>query len=119
MATRISTTVYSHISPSALIIEWAAISGGDGGSWQLLGHYNDKCVHVYGTFSGGATITLQGSNQDSTPSSGFSLTDPTQTIISFIAEGGRQVLENPLYIRPVLTAGDGSTALTVRLVCRI
>lgn len=118
MATRVHTTPLTQLHPSALINEWTGISGSDDADWALLGHYNDKCVHVFGVFSGG-TITLQGSNEDGpSPSNGAPLTDPTQTLISITTTGIRQVLENPLYIRPVLTGGDVNTSLTVRLVCR-
>lgn len=117
MATQTATTVKNQIHPFTMTIEWANLGQGDDGSWYMLGHYSDKCLHVYGTF-GGATVTIQGSNQDSTPTSGLGLTDPTQTAISMTSEGMKQVLENPLFIRPKITGGDGTTSLTARLVCR-
>jgi hypothetical protein len=119
MATRPGTYVTTQLAPFALVLEWTGLLQGDDGDWRLLGHYNDKSLHVYGTFGVGATITFEGSNEDS-PTAGNSvgLTDPTQAAISFTAKGLKQVLENPLYVRPKVTGGDGTTALTVRLVCR-
>lgn len=116
MATRAATNPTSQLHPYALVTEWAGLQATDTGSWALLGHYNDKCLHVYGTFDG-AVVTIEGSNED-TPSSAIGLTDPTQTAISLTAAGMKQVLENPLYIRVKVAGGGGSTALTARLVCR-
>lgn len=118
MTTRDSTTPKSQLHEFCLVVEWAGLLTGDDAAWRLLGHYNDKCIHVFGTF-GGATVTLQGSNEDvpSAPNS-VPLTDPTQTLISFTSVGMKQVLENPLYIRPLINGGDGTTNLTARLVCR-
>ena len=117
MATRPASYIANQLSPFALVIEWTGLLLNDDGAWVLLGHYNDKSLHVYGTF-GGATVTFEGSNEDAPSSEAVGLTDPTQTAISFTAKGLKQVLENPLFIRPVVTGGDGTTSLTVRLVCR-
>lgn len=116
MATRTSTTIATQLHPFANTVEWTGLLQGDVGNWQLLGHYNDKCLHVYGTW-GGATVTFEGSNED-TPANQAGLTDPTQTAISMTSNSIKQVLENPLYVRPKITGGDGTTSLTARLVCR-
>lgn len=118
MAVRISTTPTNQLNPFALTIEWAGLLAGDTGDFRLLGHYNDKCLHVWGVW-GGAIVTIEGSNEDLTPSNQVGLNDPTQTAISFSANGLKQVLENPLFIRPKVTGGDGTTALTARLLCRV
>lgn len=116
MAVRIATTVQTQLHAHTLTKEWAGLLASDTGDWILTSHYNDKCLHVFGVF-GGATVSLQGSNEDA-PANGASLTDPTQTLIALTALGIKQVLENPLFVRPVITGGDGTTNLTVRLVCR-
>ena len=119
MATVPGVYIKTQLDPYALVVEWAGLLQNDDGEWKLLGHYNDKSLHVYGTFAGGAAVTLEGSNEDA-PSdpNAVGLTDPTQTPISFTAKGLRQVLENPLRVRPKVTGGDGTTDLTVRLVLR-
>jgi hypothetical protein len=116
VATRARVTIKSQLHDVALIVEWSGLLAGDDGSWELLGHYNDKCLHVFGVF-GGAIVTVEGSNED-IQTNPVGLTDPTQTPISLSALGLKQVLENPLYVRPRVTGGDGTTALTARLVCR-
>jgi hypothetical protein len=116
VATRAASTIPTQLHPFANTKEWTGLLSGDDGSWELLGHYNDKCLHVYGTF-GGAIVTVEGSNED-VPTNTAGLTDPTQTAISVSANSIKQVLENPLYIRPKITGGDGTTSLTARLLCR-
>jgi hypothetical protein len=67
-------------------------------------------VHVTGTFSVGGTVVLEGSNDGTNYST---LTDLTGTAISKTSAGVSVVAENPRFIRPHVTAGDGSTSLTV------
>lgn len=116
MAVRAATTIQTQLHMHTLVKEWAGLLASDTGDWILTSTYNDKCLHVYGAF-GGASVALQGSNED-VPANGASLTDPTQTLIALTATGIKQVLENPLFVRPVITGGDGTTNLTARLVCR-
>jgi hypothetical protein len=118
MATRPGAYINTQLAPFAPVLEWTGLLQGDDGDWRLLGHYNDKSLHVYG-IPGGATVTFEGSNEDApSASNAVGLTDPTQTAISFTAKGLRQVLENPLFVRPKVTGGDGTTNLTARLVLR-
>lgn len=77
----------------------------------------DRTVQVTGTFGIGGTIVFEGSLEQ-IPTSWFPLRDPTSTAISFTAAGGRSVLENVLWIRPLVTGGDGTTALVARLLLR-
>lgn len=123
MATRAAKYIANQLAPFALVIEWkdpdgTALLQGDDGAWVLLGHYNDKSLHVYGVF-GGATVTFEGSNEDPpTTGNAVGLRTPSETLISFTAKDIRQVLENPLFVRPKVAGGDGTTDLGVRLVCR-
>lgn len=118
MPTREGKEIWTPLAGRVIVLEWTGLLQGDDGEWKPLSYWNDKCLHMYGTLDG-ATVTLQGSNE-SAPTAGnaVGLTDPTQTAISFTVKGIKQVLENPLFVRPVVTGGDGTTNLTVRLVCR-
>src|SRR3972149_6632201 len=119
MATHPKARVHQQLDPFVTAYEWVALLANEDGEWVALGAYSDKSVHVYSTF-GGATVTLEGSSEDMpSATNAVSLTDPTQTLISITAKGMKQVLENPLYFRPKVTGGDGTTSLTVRLVCRV
>lgn len=74
----------------------------------------DKTVQITGTFGTG-TVVLQGSNDGT---NWATLKDPSNTAISTTSAAVRAVLENPLYIRPLVTGGDGTTSITVTLVAR-
>lgn len=80
--------------------------------------YTDKTVQITGTFGPG-TLTLQGSN---VPIPGandwFTLTDPQGNGIAKTAASGETVVESPLWIRPIVSAGDGTTDLDVTILCR-
>lgn len=96
---------------------WSAIGNADTateiGDDEGIVAFADKTVQVDGTF-GGTTVTLEGSNDGA---SWFGLSDPQGTAISFTAAGLSAILENPRYIKPVMTGGAASS-INVRLVGR-
>jgi hypothetical protein len=65
--------------------------------------YADRCVSIGGAF-GGATVTIQGSNDDVEYAQ---LRDNTHTVISKTAFGIEQILETPAFIKPVAAGGAG------------
>ena len=71
--------------------------------------YDKRCVSITGTF-GGATVTLQGSNDDTNY---FTLTDQQTVAISKTAAALEQVNELPRFVKPVVTGGDGTTDIDV------
>jgi len=95
-----------------VIIEWLAIPDGDTGAPALSGELQDKTVQVSGTFGVGGSVTLEGSMNGTT---WFPLTDSQDNAITLTAAGAEAIVENPLHIRPNVTAGDGATAIDVRL----
>lgn len=97
------------------LVEWEALANGDTGLPVELVDYADQTVTVEGTFGTGGSVTLQGSNDGTNY---HSLTDPQGNAITKTAAGIEHVTETPRYIRPNVTAGDGSTALDVRLLVR-
>lgn len=96
---------------------WSNIANADTataiGDAEGIVAFADKTVHVDGTF-GGATVTLVGSNDGITF---FGLSDPQGAAISFAVAGLVAVLENPRYIKPLLTGGAASS-IDVMLVGR-
>jgi hypothetical protein len=68
-----------------------------------------------GTFGTGGSISLKGSNDGTNY---FVLTDQGATAITKTAAGISAVAEKPLFVRPEVTAGDGTTALACRVVMR-
>lgn len=99
--------------PHDLFVDQFTLAASDTTSWFERGNFADKCVHAFGTF-GGATLSVQGSNED-TPSNGVALNDPTGTAIGLTAAGLKGVLECPRWLRIVTTGGDGTTNVTAIL----
>lgn len=98
-----------------LLHKWEPLLNGNDGE---PGHYTlsgDRTMQVFGTFGVGGTIIAEGS-LDGTH--WFQLRDPTGTLVSFTAAGGKALLESTPYVRPHVTAGDGTTSLTALIAVR-
>jgi hypothetical protein len=79
----------------------------------------DRTVQVDGTFGAGGTIVIQGSNDLSNPTNWFTLTNPLgAAALSLTAAALKLIGESPVWIRPLVTGGDGTTSLNVRLCVR-
>jgi hypothetical protein len=109
-------------SPSAaampangILWTWSLLANGDTGAPVAIGDYADLCAQFDGAFGTGGTIKLQGSNDGAT---WYDLTDVQAATISKTSAGLEQVAECPLWVRPNVTAGDGSTSLNCRLFGR-
>ncbi len=106
----------------ALLVTWGPMANGDVGVPYSSPHMADKSVQVSGTFGAGGNLRIEGSNQQGFDSSGNALTptyatlnDPQGTALNFTAAGIKAILENTNLVRPNVTAGDGTTSLTVSL----
>ena len=95
-----------------VLLFWENLGTGDQGNGVLLGSLSDKTVQVTGDFSGVAILNMEGSMDNTIWSP---LTDAQGTAIAFGSAGIEIILENPLYIRPSVGAGDGSTDIDVRV----
>jgi hypothetical protein len=99
----------------AIMLTWGPLANGDTGTPVDLPAHAGRTFQVTGTFGAGGSVNLEGSNVGSTF---FILTDPQGNAITKTAAGGEEVIEAPKFVRPNVTAGDGTTALTVTLYCR-
>ncbi len=97
---------------------WAAMANGDTGAPIQMPGYGDKSIQVTGTFGAGGSCTLEGSNDLTNPTNFFPLTTPAGTTIAITSAGLVAVTEACLWIRPHVTAGDGTTALVAKVFCR-
>lgn len=89
------------------------LADGDDASPILMPDYADRCAQVYGNFGGG-TVTIAGSSDGVNYST---LHDPQGNQISMASSGFVQLLEIPLYTKPVLNGGAGvslSVSITLR-----
>lgn len=101
--------------PNAVGFTWPNLLNGDTGEPVDANEFGDRCVQVGGTFGVGGSVNLEGSNN---ASAYLVLTDPQGNAITKTAAAIEQVLEGAQWNRPNVTAGDGTTSLTVILFCR-
>ena len=92
-----------------------AFGNGDVGAGIAIPGAADKSIQVTGTFGTGGSVALEGSNDGTNY---FALTNPTGTTIAVTAAGLVAVTEACLWIRPHVTAGDGTTALVAVVFTR-
>ena len=100
---------------SFLKITWTGLANGDTGEPFTLAQYADRSVQIVGTFGVGGTLVFEGSIDGTTYNV---LSDPQGNDLSFTAGKIEAISELVLKIRPRVSAGDGSTNLTVSMVVR-
>lgn len=97
-------------------VVWSGLLNGDTGDFQGLMGYPDKAVSVKGTFGAAGSVSIQGTNDAGTTADIINDSRGEANPLTFTAQDMRQVLENPEGVRPIVTAGDGTTSLTVTLI---
>lgn len=109
------TPVRSSLGLGIEVITWSGIASGDTFTGVLVSGTAGAigCVQVTGTF-GGATVSLQGSNDGITYSN---LTDLANNAATFTAPGMEDFSTAAGFIAPAITGGTG-TGITVRVVLR-
>lgn len=93
---------------------WGPMANGDTGA-PVAYMGRDRAVQVTGTFGTGGSVAWEGSNDNA---NWFPLKNLDNTAIAFTAAGLQTVRDEALWVRPHVTAGDGTTALTVILAIR-
>lgn len=118
MSTKATITVPGNGNNNVKSVIWAALVNGDAGdaAGPDMCLWSDRSIMVTGTFGSGGTVVLEGSNDGL---SWFTLNSPQGTALSFTAAGLKQVLEGALFVRPNVTAGDGTTAIKVSMMFRL
>lgn len=77
--------------------------------------WGDVCVQALGTF-GGATVTIQGSNDGGT--TWATLNNAQGTVATFTAAGIKQIVERPLHMRAAITGGAGVSVSVIFVLRR-
>lgn len=98
-----------------ITITWSGLLNTDTGRPVELPLYADKCAQVIGTFGAGGNLRMQGSNDGT---NWAALTDPQGNDVNITATKFEQLLELTRYVRPNVTAGDGTTNLSVVMILR-
>lgn len=108
MATR--TGVTTKPNKGVLKIVWSGLLNGDDGTFLDAPTYPDKTVTVEGTPGVGFSIQIEDGNANI-------LNDPQDAALSGnLVNDTKVILENPEKLRPNVTAGDGTTNVTVTLI---
>lgn len=97
---------------------WTPLLTTDVGSAESPGRLADKSVQILGTVGAGGSVNIQGSNDGTNwVSLTASSTAAPGVSLATAAPGIYQIIENTLFIRPLVVSGDGTTSLTVILTC--
>lgn len=103
------------------VYEWAGLLNTDTGAPVHVPLHADITVQALGTLGTGGVVTIEGTldTVEVPPTASYGiLQKPDSTPLTLTAIGMiRQALEHPVQIRPNITAGDGATNFTVRLIC--
>lgn len=103
-------------------VTWANLRNGDTGLPVRSGRFADKTVGVIVVAAGvGDVVTMEGSQDGGAAfaaSNSGELHDPQGGLLSAVLTGAtisdlEAISENPEFFRPNITAGDGTTDLTV------
>jgi hypothetical protein len=112
--TTIASTRTATGTTAAFVSTWSPLALGDDGAPQPHSQYSDKSVQVFGTF-GGASLAIQGSNNGT---DWATLTDPQGNDLLITSAKIEMITEATAYIRPVVVGGDGTTSLSVAMLCK-
>ena len=107
---------YPEFTDDVLMVTWSNLTftGLDSGDPLQMPRYADRSVQITGTFGTG-TIVFEGSNDGTNY---VTLTDPAGGTHSYTAAGLKNLVEITRYVRPRVTAGNGTTSLTCTLLVR-
>ncbi len=104
-----------NIQANGILITWNPLANGDSGAPYEGVDFADRCLTIAGTFGAGGSVNIEGSNDGTNY---FVLTDPQGNNFTKTAAALETIEENPRFLRPRVTAGDGSTAIVVVLWAR-
>lgn len=99
----------------AWVASWPNMQNTDVGEVIEAWEFFDRSLQVSGTFGAGGSCALKGSNDKT---NFVALTDPQGVAIAVTTAGIKAVTEVARQVRPEITAGDGTTSLTVTMFLR-
>jgi hypothetical protein len=116
MATRDFTA--AHVAPGTVRIVWTGLLNGDDGLPYSDYSTRSKTAQVLGTFGAAGSVSIE-SCLEETPVTYAIINDPQGNALTFTTARIEVVQEPSGVIRPRVTAGDGTTSLTVIVITRI
>ena len=108
-------TVPDSLHHTCVIATWANMQNGDDGQPIELANFADRSVQVFGTFGAGGNVRIEGSIDGTNYAP---LTDPQGNALDINTAKIEAIIELVRWIRPVVTAGDGSTSLTITMLLK-
>lgn len=112
MTTRPAVTTFPfETSLDVAVTTWAGLLADDDGQGVRLAVYSDRSIQVVGEF-GGASVTIGGSNDGINY---HALTATSGDTLVFTEAGLKQIVELPVFLKPRVFGGDGTTSLKVVL----
>lgn len=99
------------------LVVWTPLANGDSGTPYQGAAAPDRSVQVFGTFGAGGSVTMEGSNEVAATTYA-AMSDAQGVAIAVTAAKVETVAEFMNWTRPRVTAGDGTTALTVAMIVR-
>ena len=113
-----ATIPYTSVTPISgiEIVTWANLANGDDGADYVSQRSADRSIQVEGTFGAAGSVRIEGSNY-ATAALYQPFGDINLASIDVLTASRRlvQLLEAAYRIRPRVTAGDGTTSLTITL----
>jgi hypothetical protein len=105
---------------SVISVTWSALTTTNtSGSPIPASEWADRTIQFAGTFGAGGTVKLQGTlDADPLSSNYVDLADPQGNAISKTALSIEAVLELVQWVKPVVTAGDGTTSINATMLLR-
>ncbi len=97
---------------------YAGLDNGDDGTPIRCDTMRAVSVEAKKTFGTGGSISFEGSNVAAPSADGdyFVLSDAAGNALTFTAKGGDDIAADVLWIRPHVTAGDGSTDIDASII---
>jgi hypothetical protein len=111
----ISETRDRTVGNNAHFLQWTPLLNGDSGAPFPMPGFADRSVQITGTFGAGGTVLIEGSNDGTNYAT---LTDPQGVALSKTAAALSEISQIVKFIRPRVSAGDGTTSITVTLLAR-
>jgi hypothetical protein len=103
------------VGNNAHFISWGPLANADSGTPYAQSGFADRSIQIGGTFGAGGTVLVEGSNDGTNY---ITLNDPQGVALSITAAGLKEISQICKVIRPRVSAGDGTTSITVTLLAR-
>lgn len=97
-------------------VNWTGLANGDSGTPITLAELSEKTWHATGVFGSSGTVTIEGSN-DGVNWSPLSTRQGTIPMTLTTSTAMNTSQDRPLWVRPRVSNGDGTTLLNVIVAC--